>query len=289
MLTSKMGLSIIGTSKGRCPMGNWSSGYIDTNGIKMHYWRTGGGKPSVVLCHGFSDIGLCWKRVAQVLETHYDVIMMDARGHGLSDAPESGYADSDHAADVAGVIEVLKLNKPAVMGHSMGAATAAAVAVDYPDRLTCAVLVDPPWRSESQGGLGSAHRETIRTNMLEHKTRTPQQLLDWGRKEHPGWDEIEFDSWLKGKQQFNLNVLNFLGQFRDWGSAVDGIQCPAMVITADTSKGALVDDMVAREIRSRNQGVEVVHVEGAGHSIHRERFEPFMEAVQKFLTEHFAK
>ena len=57
------------------------------NGIRLHYYRTGDGtKPAVVLCHGFSDSGLCWTPVARQLEADYDVIMLDARGHGLSES-----------------------------------------------------------------------------------------------------------------------------------------------------------------------------------------------------------
>src|SRR5947209_17951539 len=84
----------------------WTSGEVQTNGIRMHYYRTGGDglKPQLVLAHGATDDGLCWTRVAQALETEYDVIMPDARGHGLSDAPAEGYTASDHAADLAGLI-----------------------------------------------------------------------------------------------------------------------------------------------------------------------------------------
>ena len=57
------------------------------NGLKLHYTRTGGAKPPVVLAHGFSDDGLCWTPVAEALAADYDVVMVDARGHGRSAAP----------------------------------------------------------------------------------------------------------------------------------------------------------------------------------------------------------
>ena len=71
---------------------DWQSGDIETNGIRMHYHRTGGDKPALVLSHGATDSGLCWTRVARVLEADYDVIMPDARGHGRSDAPATAAA-----------------------------------------------------------------------------------------------------------------------------------------------------------------------------------------------------
>jgi len=112
-------------------MPTFKDDFIEANGIRQHYWRTGNRtKPALVLCHGITDNGLCWTPVARALEADYDVIMLDARGHGLSDAPESGYATADLAADLAAFIHALDLEKPAVLGHSMGGAT-----VSYTDAL----------------------------------------------------------------------------------------------------------------------------------------------------------
>src|SRR5207244_10628335 len=99
-------------------MPEWSSDDVDVNGVRIHYYRTGGDKPPAVLSHGATDNGLCWTRLARALEPDYDVIMPDARGHGLSDAPESGYTSADRAADLAALIEALRLLKPTVGGHS---------------------------------------------------------------------------------------------------------------------------------------------------------------------------
>src|SRR3954466_9973810 len=93
----------------RTPMAHWQSGDLEANGIRLHYTRTGGAKPPLVLTHGFSDDGLCWTPVAVALEAEYDVIMVDARGHGRSEGPEQDYGHDAHAADVAGLITGLQL------------------------------------------------------------------------------------------------------------------------------------------------------------------------------------
>ena len=49
-------------------MQDWQSDYVDTNGIKLHFWRTGGSKSPLVLSHGITDNGLCWTRAALVLQ-----------------------------------------------------------------------------------------------------------------------------------------------------------------------------------------------------------------------------
>jgi pimeloyl-ACP methyl ester carboxylesterase len=93
-------------------MREWFSGYVNTNGMRMHYYRTRGDKPPLVLAHGATDSGLCWSRLARTLEST------------VSDAPSSGYTASDHAADLAGLIDALALRRTAVGGHSMGGGAA---------------------------------------------------------------------------------------------------------------------------------------------------------------------
>jgi len=58
----------------------WLTGNIVTNGIKIHYHRTGGDKPALVIAHGITDNGNTWSRIARELEDSYDVIMYDQRG-----------------------------------------------------------------------------------------------------------------------------------------------------------------------------------------------------------------
>ena len=79
---------------------SWTSAYVETDRIKLHYHRTGGDKPALVLAHGLTDNGLCWTRLARALEAEYDLVMVDARGHGLSAKPRTDYTVGDHAADL---------------------------------------------------------------------------------------------------------------------------------------------------------------------------------------------
>jgi len=162
-----------------------------------------------VLDHGFSDSGLCWTCVTQVLEQDYDVIMPDARGHGLSDAPKEGHASEDHAADLAGLIQALGLGVPALMGHSMGASTVAATGVGYPERVTCAIFEDPPWfgenspwnrqRSDLSEEERQAQAEKRLADMVAMKARTCEEIMALGRQQSPTWDEIEFGPWADAK------------------------------------------------------------------------------------------
>src|SRR5260370_23869116 len=100
---------------------HWREETVIANGIRQHYYRTGGEKPTLILLHGFSENCLSWSRVAKVLENDYDVIMVDVRGHGLSSGPAPGYSLELLTQPIAALIGVLGLQRPHVLGHSQSA------------------------------------------------------------------------------------------------------------------------------------------------------------------------
>src|ERR1044071_7939792 len=89
----------------------WQSAFIETaKNVRIHYLRTGGTKPPVILLHGFQTAGITWLRTAQALAGH-DVIMPDFRGHGLSSGIEHGFSAELLTEDIASLIRTLKLDK----------------------------------------------------------------------------------------------------------------------------------------------------------------------------------
>jgi len=269
-------------------MTDWFSGDVLANGIRIHYYRTGGDKPPVVLSHGFSDNGLCWIRVAQVLEKDYDLIMPDARGHGLSEAPAEGYTTDDRAADLAGLIQALSLQKPALMGHSMGAATTAATAVRYPHLMSRIVLEDPPWFEPDSpwlAGRPAMSTEQRRAEILARKSQTHEQVAADGRKQSPTWDEIEFGPWAESKLQLSPNVIAAVEEKRaHWSEIVPGIKCPSLLVIGDPKMHSIVAPETARKAAEMNPLIQVVQLNGAGHNIRREQFAGFVQAVTTFLS-----
>jgi N-formylmaleamate deformylase len=268
-------------------MPGWFSGEVIANKIKVHYYRTGGDKPPLVLSSGMTDYGLCWTRAARVLEKDYDVIMADARGHGLSEAPETGYGVEDRAADLAGLVRALGLDKPVLMGHSMGADTTAFMVGRYPDLAGCAVLEDPPWY---EGILSAELRQAMaaewRARLVERKTKTLEEVLADGRERHPTWSDAEFGPWAEAKLQVSMNALQVLTGLRpDWRETAARIACPTLLVTGDPERGALVTPEVAAELSEVCPHLQVAHIAGAGHNIRRERFELYVDAVTSFLKE----
>jgi len=269
-------------------MSDWFAGDILANGIKTHYHRTGGEKPPLVLAHGFSDNGLCWTRLARALEDDYDLIMPDARGHGLSERVEAGES-VDLAADLAGLIEALGLEKPGVVGHSMGAATAASLAARYGDLVACVVLEDPPWLEEGSFQLheGEKRHVDLRQSREALQSKTHEEVVAICRTERPTWDEVEFDPWARSRLQLDLTVFEAsLLEFADWQPIVPEIACPVLLITGDPELGSIVTAEAAERVARMLPNGQVVHINGAGHNIRREQFEAYVKAVTHFLREN---
>jgi len=269
-------------------MSTWASADLEANGLRLHYTRTGGAKPPLVLTHGFSDDGLCWTPVAESLAAAYDVIMLDARGHGRSDGPEEGYGPKEHAADVAGLITGLGLEKPAVLGHSMGAVTALALAGLYPTLPGQILLEDPPavWLSDAPPLDPAARRQRFWSWIVNLKRKTGEEMLAAQRAESPHWSEAELGPWVAAKLRLSFFVLTATqSEVIDWPTTIAQISCPVLLITADPAQGAIVTAAGAAQLQATLPQVQVAHIANAGHSIRRDQFGPYMRVVEAFLAD----
>ncbi len=174
-------------------MANWQSGEVEANGVRLHYTRTGGDHPPLVLAHSVTDDGLCWTPVATALEGEYDVIMVDARGHGRSDAPESGYDATTQAADVRGVITGL--------GHSMGAAPPEwRTGEDQAARTRASAVIHGRMRADEERLLG------MQAWFTDLKGKTREQLIAEQPAATPSWSQAELEPWADSKLWVSSNV-----------------------------------------------------------------------------------
>lgn len=273
-------------------MNSRQSGYVEANGIRLHYTRTGGVKPALVLAHGVTDDGLCWLPVAEALAEAYDVIMVDARGHGLSDAPDNGYGAVEQAHDLYAVIQGLQLQRPAVLGHSMGAATALVLAGLYPDVPGAILLEDPPgwWVAEAETPAVDAERHAgVRAWLAGLKGKTREQLIAEQRTATPHWSDAELGPWADAKLRVSPNVYNvFIARQAatvDWRDLLQRITCPALLITGDPQHGAIIAQHHATALKGLIPQLRIAQVANAGHNIRRDQFERFLEIVRAFLNE----
>ena len=278
---------------------HWSEGDVFANGIRQHYYRTGGEKPALILLHGFNEYGLTWLRVAKELEREYDIIMVDARGHGRSEGIASGFSSALLVEDAAGVIRELKLDRPRIIGLSQGGSTVLRLAATYPELVHSFIFEG--WGDESQPGAAVnsegyltwfnswlAWLEQLRT--MNHEERMvsalPQLIPTMGGSI---WPEDEYVPMVEAYSLFDLNLAREsmkLWTSPDGVNAVELLQqvtCPALIMKHAWAFPTPGTQPVVREVPSEQPNIKVIYFENTGHLIRRVAFELYMTLVQGFL------
>ena len=272
-------------------MNEWTSDNIVSYGTKLHYYRTGGQKLPLVLIHGITDDGLCWSPVAEVLAADYDVIMMDLRGHGKSDAPCDGYDYETIATEVVGLITSLGLEKPVVIGHSLGAMTSLTIASLFPDLPRAIILEDPPalWRATPPSEEELDLRAGMRAWFYDLKRKTRAELFEAAQTDNPTWSQAEIDPWADSKHRFSLEITQMLDSLDTVPANIQAllgqIRCPTLLLTADPTLGAILTDKDVGELQQLVPQIQREHIPGAGHNIRRDQYPIYMQTIRAFLDQ----
>lgn len=267
------------------PYRYWESNSIRSNGLRIHYWRTGTtGQPVMIWVHGITDYGLSWATLASHFEDEYDIIMYDARGHGFSEKPDGPYSLEAHMNDLVGLIRALDIEKPILMGHSMGGSIVALTAATYPDLPAAVIMEDPPMEE----ALDQLTEDILPDwkEWLITQTRTPKnKLMKLAKtKYHPGWNDFEYDHWAESKRLVDPDVIDILhgNGFGDPREMFARITAPALLLKADAKEEFRVRH---REAAALLQNGKIVHVDGAGHLIRNDKPEIMKREMRSFLAE----
>ena len=260
------------------------SNFVTTNDIRIHYERTGGEKPPLVMSHGITDNGRCMMRLAEHLASDYDVILVDARGHGKSDSPENGYSANHHADDIKGLIEGLELEKPILYGHSMGARTVCRLGAKYSNIPRAIILEDPvyivpPTESEL------LERDSWLKQMMEEaqhwKSMTFEEHFYIAQQQgHKDWKKQEQVEWAKSKLQVSPKVFDIGLSMDQIRNDFPKIQCPVLILKADANEEIRIKE---REAVTLIHNGKLIHIPGAGHNIRRDDFTATTHHIEKFL------
>lgn len=257
----------------------WSTDVCAANGVELRYLRTGGAHPPVVLLHGLMGSGACWTLLARALADEFDVVMPDARGHGGSSAPATGYTYDDLADDAAALIAALALDRPVVLGHSMGGMTAAVVASRAGAALRGVVLVDPTFLSPARqrevyaSDVADQHRRALATSradlIAQAKARSPLRA--------PELIELQADA----RRATSPHALAVLAPPNpDYRALVSAIAVPCLLVIGDAP---VVTPTMAAELQALNPRVRVAQIADAGHGLPFDQPARLSEVVAAFL------
>ena len=254
--------------------------------------------PPVVLLHGGGQTRHSWSGAMRTLIARgYHVLNLDARGHGDSDwSPEQRYSFEDLAADLRAVVDTLPA-PPALVGASLGAATALELVGTSATRLaSCLVLVDLVPEAEEEGVMrirafmganagGFASVEEAADAVAAYyphrpRPRNPAGLMKNLRRRADGrlywhWDPAFLD----------LMRARTPAQFAERLLAVSrGVTIPTLLVRGQ--KSDVVGDTGVASLQAVLPQLEVVEVAGAGHMVAGDRNDAFNAGVIDFLDRH---
>jgi pimeloyl-ACP methyl ester carboxylesterase len=195
--------------------------YAHVNGLKLYYETHGTGRP-LILLHGGLMRGELFGPVIPMLAQHHQVITPDLQGHGRTADIERPIDLKLMADDISALIDLLGLEKPDVLGYSLGGGVALQTAVKYPAKIRRLVVVSanitrdaiPPEMLAQQGQVNAAAAEFMKdTPMYREYVRVAPRPQDFPR------------------------LLDKLGQLMakdfDFSEDVRGLQVPTLIVAAD--------------------------------------------------------
>lgn len=243
----------------------------DGRRIAAIVWGEAGASPELVLLHGGAQNAHTWDTVALALGV--PLVAIDLPGHGLSDwRDDHAYWPPTMADDVAVAVRELAPDARAVVGMSLGGMTAICLAARHPDLVRRLVVVDvtpgtdhakaEPIVAFISGPESFASFDEILQRTIEHNPTRSESSLRRGVIHNAKENADGTWTWKWDP------VRNWTGpapEFTELWADVDAIKVPMLLVRGGA--WSVVGDEDVEELRRRQPDVEVVVVDGAGHSV----------------------
>jgi N-formylmaleamate deformylase len=256
---------------------------VDAGGVRLHALEYGeGAATTVVIVPGITSPAATWEFVSEELARDHHVVCLDVRGRGYSDTPESGYTLEDYAADVAALIDGLGLDRPVVLGHSMGARVAVAFGALYPELRGPLLVVDPPLTGPGRPPYATP-LEAFVTELRAAKSGAAAELT---RRNFPSWTDQHLAlraAWLPTCDERAVTETYRLFDHEDFFAHWRLLRPPVQFVWG--SESPAVTEAGAREVAEANPDAAVTAVPRAGHMVPWDNLPGFLEVARRFLAE----
>ena len=280
-----------------------------SNRLRLHYVDWGNeGAPPLLLVHGGRDHCRNWDWVAQALRDDYHIIAPDLRGHGDSQWMIGGtYNQVDFVYDIAQLLHQKHMTPVAVIGHSLGSAISLQYTTLYPENVTKLVCIEglgpPPAKANERENrpleqklhglfdelrklsgrmprryptLEAAFQRMQEENPLLSEEQAQHLTIHGTNQNEDGTYSWKFDNYVR--------VFSPVGVPYDRNWAILGrITCPTLLIRGTESWAT--DPLEDGRVDRFNCHVETEAFANAGHWVHHDQLDRFVDRVKRFLAD----
>jgi pimeloyl-ACP methyl ester carboxylesterase len=267
------------------PATNGDSRMIGTGEVGLHVTTWPGNGPALLLIHGIGSSGAGWSPVIDAFAAEFTPITVDLRGHGESDKPPHGYLYEDYIRDIDGLLAALDIDRPLIVGHSLGGIITLWWAARHPDRAAALVIEDSPLRS------GEDFRPAF-DGWLKLNALSLPELRHYYASEYPAWPPEMVEA---RAQDMAGTARAVFAELREDSLAnhgvdrlreIEGIASPLLLIHGDLESGGMVHPEDIDELPRRLPQAQTARIPGGGHTLHRSQRDAFLAAALPFLREH---
>jgi N-formylmaleamate deformylase len=257
---------------------------VQANGLNHRLLRYGhSGDPDLVIVPGITSPAATADFLAvQFADMGFRVHVPDLRGRGETDRAAAGrYRLIDYAGDLAALIEVLGLDRPVLVGHSLGARIATAYTVQHaPNDHGLIVAVDPPISGPGRGGYPTS-RESFLSQLRQAQLGTSADAV---RAFYPKWPERELQ--LRAEVLASCDetaVIETHERFatEDFFGYWKALTQPAVLIRGADSP--VIPSAASADLSRSNPEIDILTVPDAGHMVPWDNLDGFLSTVQPYL------
>jgi len=244
---------------------------------RLHWGRPSSEKRALMV-HGLgSSAATCWQIMEGLAEQGWSGTAVDLRGHGSSPRARS-YAISDFATDLEATTPDGATSWDLVIGHSIGAASAVVASSRKPSWARRLVLIDPALSLDD-----SFRMQILENQRLGHL----HQSVDEASALYPAWHPLDCELKVQANRAASLFALEhavFDNDPWDVTEHAKSVSVPTHVLGGEQGLGSMFYGDYATDILAANENFSYEVIEGAGHSVHRDKPAETMSALLAFLA-----
>ncbi|WP_413576011.1 alpha/beta fold hydrolase [Bdellovibrio sp. HCB290] len=248
-----------------------------------------------VFIHGLMGYGQNWRRIISGLEATERCLAYDQRGHGRSFQPESGYSPEDYTNDLKQIVDELGWDKFILVGHSMGGRNVLAFASMYPEYVEKLIVEDIGPEASAKAyeyyeyllnlaPTPFASREEARKYFMEDFVKTAKT-----REKVEVMSQYFYSNMIEkpdGTVDWRFSKYGIIesvkaGHTRERWDQVRDLKMPTLWIRGEKSQELKPD--IYQRILAENPMIKGVEIPGAGHWVHSDQSQTFIETLKSFV------